>query len=270
LVKCPKCEFDIAKDEAFCPKCGTPVAARMSDEDISKLVFRRFGKKYDEALKAAHTALLYGLSEGTLHKDLILKFQLTDLWPTEAQSQDEAVKRIIEKHKSDSSLKEAISQYKLGLIYENGKKFKNAVNEYNKIIETIPEFTPALYRRGCVQYAIFKKRKQGSNDLLRAGKADPQFSAAFFQRGILLKIMKKRDEAIESYKRCIALNPDNAAAHNNMGLIYIDKRDYENAEKEFNEILRIYPDHPTGLKNLEMAKRRIGRGGLGGLLRSRF
>jgi len=270
LVKCSNCEFEIAKGATFCPKCGTPVAVRMSDEDISKLIFRRFGKKYDEALKAAHTAFLYELDEGTLHKDLILKFQLTDLWPTEAQSQDEAVKRLVEKHKGDSSLKEATSQYKLGLICENGRKFKDAVSEYNKVIEKMTDFAPALYRRGCVQYAVFKKSKQGSNDLLRAGEADPHFSAAFFQRGILLKIMKKRDEALESYKKCVALDPDNAAAHNNMGLIYIDKRDYENAEKEFNEILRVYPDHPTGLKNLEMAKRRIGRGGLGGLLRSRL
>ena len=269
MVKCSKCEFNIPEGATFCPKCGTSIAVRISDEDISKLIFRRFGKKYDEALEAAHTTLLYGLDEGTLHKDLILKFQLTDLWPTEAQSQDEAVKRLIDKHKGDSSIKGAISQYKLGLIYENGRKFKDAVNEYNKVIEKMPDFAPAIYRRGCVQYAIFKKSKQGSKDLLRAGEVDPQFSAAFFQQGIILKMMKKRDEALESYKKCVALEPDNAAAHNNMGLIYIDKRDYENAEREFNEILRIYPDHPTGIKNLGMAKRRIGRGGLGGLLRSR-
>ena len=64
---------------------------------------------------------------------------------------------------------------------------------------------------------------------------------------------------MESYKKSVALDPDNAIAHNNMGLIYIDKRDFESAEREFSEILRIFPNHPTGLKNLEFAKRRIGR-----------
>ncbi len=270
MVKCFKCEFEIPKSATFCPKCGTAVASRISDEDISKLIFRRFGKKYDEALEAAHTAILYGLDEGSLHKDLILKFQLTDLWPTEAESQDESLRRIVEKHKGDSRFKDAISHYKLGLIYENGRKFGDAVNEYNKSIEMMPDFAPALYRRGCTQYAVFKKSKQGLNDLRQAGEADPLFSAAFFQKGILLKMLNKRDEALESYKRCVSLDPDNAAAHNNMGLIYTDKRDYENAEREFEEILRIFPDHPTGLKNLEMAKKRIGRGGLGGLLRSRL
>ena len=76
----------------------------------------------------------------------------------------------------------------------------------------------------------------------------------------MYKHLKKRDEALESYRRCVALDPDNAAAHNNMGLIYSDKRDFENAIREFEEILKIFPDHPTGLKNLELAKRNIGRG----------
>jgi len=65
---------------------------------------------------------------------------------------------------------------------------------------------------------------------------------------------------LESYKKCVALDPDNAAVHNNMGLIYIDKRDFESAEREFSEILRIFPNHPTGLKNIEFARSKIGRG----------
>lgn len=270
MVYCSKCGFEIAQGATFCPKCGTSIAVRMTDEAISKLVFRRFGKKYDEALDAAYTASLNDLAEGTLHSDLLLKFQLTDLYPTEAKSQNESVRRLVEKYKGDPRLKEVISHYKLGLIYENGRKFKDAVNEYDKSIETIPDCAPALYRKGCAQYAVLKKRKQGLNNLFRAGEADSQFSAAFFQQGIVLKSMKKRDEALESYKRCVALDPDNAAAHNNMGLIYIDKRDYEHAEQEFKEILRLLPNHPTGVKNLEMAKRKVGRGGLGGFLKSRL
>jgi lipoprotein NlpI len=65
---------------------------------------------------------------------------------------------------------------------------------------------------------------------------------------------------LESYKKCVSVDPDCAAAHNNMGLIYVDKKDFEGAEKEFNEILRIFPGHPTGLKNLELARDKKRRG----------
>jgi len=259
MVKCVKCGFDVSGEAAFCPNCGTPMARKMSDGEISKLIFRRFGKRYDEALEGTYTACVYDLADGSLHKNLILRFLVPDLMPKESEYQDEAMKRFIEKHKDDPRLKVALSHYKLGLIYENGKKFKDAIEEYDKALSTLPDFASALLRRGMI-YDFSKKIKQALRDFLKAVEVDPQFSLAFFDQGLCYKRLNKRDEALESYKRCVALDPDNAAAHNNMGLIYIDKRDFESAEREFNEILKIFPNHPTGLRNLELARRKIGRG----------
>jgi len=55
----------------------------MSDEYISKLIFRRFGKKYDEALEASYTACLHDIKEGTLHEDLPLFYPSKGLMPNE-------------------------------------------------------------------------------------------------------------------------------------------------------------------------------------------
>ena len=259
MVKCAKCGFEAPGEATFCPSCGAPMARKMSDVEISKLVFRRFGKKYDEALEAAYTVLVNDLDDGSLHKNLLLRFPVPDLLPKESEYQDEAVERFIEKRNGDPRLKEALSHYKLGLIYENGRKFKDAIKEYNKALSIIPNFSSALLRRGRM-YDFLRKVKRALGDFLKAGEADHQFTLAFFNQGLCYKRLKKRDEALESYRRCVALDPDNAAAHNNMGLIYIDKRDFENAEREFREILRIFPNHPTALRNLEFAKKRIGRG----------
>jgi tetratricopeptide (TPR) repeat protein len=232
---------------------------KVSDEEISRLVFRRFGKKEDEALEAARVACVSDVSSGVLHKDLLLRYPVPDLMPRESEYHDEAVRRFMEENEHDPRLGEALGHYKLGLIFENGKKIKEAAKEYERATAIFPRFASAHLRRGML-YELSNNRKKALKCYLKAGEVDSQFILAFFDQGLMYKHLKKRDEALESYRRCVALDPDNAAAHNNLGLIYSDKRDFENAIKEFEEILRIFPDHPTGLKNLGLAKKNIGRG----------
>lgn len=258
-MKCEKCGFDASEGATFCPDCGAPLARKMSDEEISELIFRRFGKREDEALEAAHTACVSDLGAGALHSDLLLRYLVPDLMPRESEYHDEAVRRFAEENIGDPRLGEALGHYKLGLIYENGMKFKDAAKQYERAISLFPGFASAHLRRGMV-HEISKKRKNALKCYLKAGEVDPKLTLAFFDQGIIYKQLKKRDEALESYMKCVALDPDNAAAHNNMGLIYTDKRDFESAAREFEEILRIFPNHPTGLKNLERARSKIGRG----------
>ena len=260
MVKCSKCGVDIPPESAFCPNCGATLERKVSDEEISRLIFPMFGKKYDEALSAASAACLQDLENGTLHRNLLLKFPVPDLMPRESQYHDEAVRRFIGRYGSDARLREALGYYKLGLIYENGKRFKEAPKEYDKAISLFPGFASAHLRRGMLHEG-FGDKKSALRCYLTAGEADPQFPLAFFDQGLMYKHLGKREESLESYRRSVTLDPDNAAAHNNLGLIYIDKGDYENAEREFSEILRIFPNHPTGVKNLEIAKKRVGRGG---------
>jgi tetratricopeptide (TPR) repeat protein len=273
MIKCVKCQFEVSGTPAFCPNCGAPMAKKMSDEEISKLIFGRFGKKYDEALEEAYTACIYDIENQNLHKNLFLMRHFDLL--RESEYQDEAIRRCIEKNKGDPRLKEALSHYKLGLIYENGKKFDDAGKEYGKALEAPLNFASALFRRGMV-YEIRAARARARQwevlpygmlvdyalmDYQWAGQFDPQFPLAFFCLGRLLKQARnKKDDALANYFKCVALDPDCAAAHNNMGLIYVDKKDFASAEKEFNEVLKVFPGHPTATKNLELAKKRKGRG----------
>jgi tetratricopeptide (TPR) repeat protein len=271
MAKCLKCEYEVSGTPAFCPNCGTPMARKMSDEEISKLILSRFGKKYSEALEEAYTACMYDVEKRSLHKNLFLTRKL-DALPKEGEYQDEAITRFTEKNKNDPRLKETLSHYKLGLIYENGKKLDDAGKEYGKALSALPSFASALLRRGMVYEALASARKFGIafnsgpflarkalSDYSQAAEADPQFPLGFFCRGLLLKkVGNKQGEALESYKKCVSLDPDCAAAHNNMGLIYVDKKDFESAEKEFSEVLRIFPGHPSGTRNLELARKKKG------------
>jgi tetratricopeptide (TPR) repeat protein len=49
-------------------------------------------------------------------------------------------------------------------------------------------------------------------------------------------------EAVDTYRRLLALDPENANAHSNLGLAYYLKRDYAHAAPEFESALRTQPE----------------------------
>jgi len=53
---------------------------------------------------------------------------------------------------------------------------------------------------------------------------------------------QKLPEAVNTYRRLIALEPQNASAHSNLGLAYYLERDYAHAASEFEIALRSQPD----------------------------
>ena len=50
------------------------------------------------------------------------------------------------------------------------------------------------------------------------------------------------DNAMSDYKKIIAIEPDNEEARYNIGMIYLEKNDFKEAERQFDEILRYHPN----------------------------
>lgn len=236
----------------------------MSSE-VSKLLKK---KRYDEALQKASTVVLDDIRHGRLHEDLVIQWRVParakELMPKEVAYQDEAIQRFMNRNRGDESLDKALAHYKLGLLYENMssgwlkmnvRQLEEAIREYDKALSLFPDFACALFRKGGI-YSAQKRFEEALKNYLEAGKADPKFCEAFFFQGITYKILGDLDRAMESYKKAVALDENNAAAHNNMGLICYYKKEYELAEREFEEVLRIFPNNPMGKKNLLAARSR--------------
>ncbi|HNR89285.1 MAG TPA: tetratricopeptide repeat protein [Spirochaetota bacterium] len=65
-------------------------------------------------------------------------------------------------------------------------------------------------------------------------------------------------EAIDAYLQAMKEAGENAAAHNNIGLSYLNLGEYEKALKYFKKSLQVDPDYATALANQACAYKRMG------------
>ncbi|MDY6864550.1 MAG: tetratricopeptide repeat protein, partial [Halobacteriota archaeon] len=69
----------------------------------------------------------------------------------------------------------------------------------------------------------------------KAIRIDPDYAAAHNNLGVLFKDLKRYEEAEKEYGKAIRIDPDYAAAHNNLGVLFKDLKRYEEAEKEYGK-----------------------------------
>ncbi len=67
------------------------------------------------------------------------------------------------------------------------------------------------------------------------------------------------DKALEEYKKTLELDPNHWNAHNQIGYVYLDLRNYEKAIDHFNKYVSLNPDDANPLDSLAEAYFRMGR-----------
>jgi tetratricopeptide (TPR) repeat protein len=73
---------------------------------------------------------------------------------------------------------------------------------------------------------------------------DPENSAIFYNLGVVYTFLRKEDEAIENFQKCIDLDPEYVQAYYNMGQIsLIKKRDFSKALHFFDRAVAVRPDY---------------------------
>jgi len=77
------------------------------------------------------------------------------------------------------------------------------------------------------------------------------------QFGILAAQKGLWDEAIFRWKKVIQIDPNSAAAHNNLAVAYEKKGLWDEAEKEYETALRLRPNHDFIIANYEKFKSRL-------------
>ncbi|MEK6576700.1 MAG: tetratricopeptide repeat protein, partial [Nitrospirota bacterium] len=72
------------------------------------------------------------------------------------------------------------------------------------------------------------------------------------QDGLEFYRAKRFNEAKEAFQKVISLQPDNAVANNNLGLVYMEEGKGKEAEIRFKVALKANPNYPQALNNLAL------------------
>lgn len=75
----------------------------------------------------------------------------------------------------------------------------------------------------------------------KALKLNPEYAAAWYNRGNALSKMRKYSDAIRSYDRALDIDPDHAKAWNNKGTSLISLGRYQEAVYCYNRVLELDP-----------------------------
>ena len=104
-------------------------------------------------------------------------------------------------------------------------------------MEKDPETAAGFLQRGLEA----KRAYWGKDDLL-----------VFNRLGILLRRAGKWQEAVEEYKKAISIAPHDEGLHYNLGMAYMDGKDYEHARAACLKALGINPDLPRKSANVAL------------------
>jgi Flp pilus assembly protein TadD len=89
----------------------------------------------------------------------------------------------------------------------------------------------------------------------------PQSAAAHYNLGTALTVARRLGEAAERYRQALRIDPAYANAHNNLGNVYLAEGQFDAAIHEFSEVVRLQPESAAGLKNLAAAYAMAGQFG---------
>ncbi|MEI8278600.1 MAG: tetratricopeptide repeat protein [Bacteroidota bacterium] len=124
------------------------------------------------------------------------------------------------------------SKYESSINADLDNKTLNTVDKY-KIVALIPYKITADY--------LAEAKELLKNDTAFANKLEPQYlffqAKSFFEANHTITL----DEAIKKLKEAIKLQPSAAYLHQYLCYLYIERKDYKNAEKEINLSLTLAP-----------------------------
>jgi len=138
----------------------------------------------------------------------------------------------------------------LAKAYVDTEQYDKAVPVYEHLIEMDPsniEFYGSLA-------AVYKELDEPAKEMevyQRMGDQDPS-GMAFYNLGNLMFNKNEMQQAADAYTKAIAAAPDNAGAHYQLGMTYVNLAKFKEAVKELEKFVELKPKDPKAAEAKSM------------------
>ena len=116
------------------------------------------------------------------------------------------------------------------------KEYHEAVKWYTEAISKRPDFSDAYYNRGLV-YQILEKNDEALADFSKASALDAKFAPALFKKAEMLQTLQRFDEAVPAVDELVKSFPDSAANWTLKGDILLQKEDLSGSLSSYDRSL---------------------------------
>jgi predicted CXXCH cytochrome family protein len=123
----------------------------------------------------------------------------------------------------------------------NGQ-WQESLKLYKQAVQRNPQFVFALQRLASALRHI-GQNAEAETYLKQAASASPQNPITWRELGLTYLALNKQPDAVAALQKAIAIYPDMAEAHNNLGVI-------QSSEASFREAIRLQPDYADARANL--------------------
>ncbi|MHC4110500.1 MAG: tetratricopeptide repeat protein [Planctomycetota bacterium] len=184
-------------------------------------------KEYDKAKKYYETAI-------ELQPDYMNAYYGLFTVCSRLKLQDEARKHLatFQKLKAEDSK----------VLMDRNKAFDDVVSIRKMLAETYSDAEHIYYKKGNLQEA--------EKLLQRAVTLDPNNTEYLMKLGFLFQSSNRLPDALQMYGKVSLIEPDNIISRLNIGVISMQLKQFNNAEKVFKEAITLAPKFPGGYREL--------------------
>lgn len=132
-------------------------------------------------------------------------------------------------------------QYNLACVYLALKNYKDAITILKKLVMMNPKSAAMAEKLAEVFVAVgqVEDAKLVYELLIRKGKVTAE---VYYRYALICRQSNDMDKAIKIFKKVIELDPKNAVAHKDLGVIYLIQRLFDYAQDEFEIALKLVPE----------------------------
>ena len=150
----------------------------------------------------------------------------------------------------------ALAYLYLAFLGAGTSAFTNNLEKAMAHSEKISEGEKLFIQMGKLIYAD-KNNKAGMELLDKLILMYPGDARLYFYKGVSRSI--ENDSAIVYLKKAIQLNPDYATVYNTLGYLYLDKKNYDEAENNFRKYINLAPEISNSYDSYAEFLERTGR-----------